>query len=60
MLLEDLNTLKNKELAYYNYDFFYLDKLSDDEFLVEFRFLKIDVLPNFPFMKSETMRDYFL
>ena len=43
MLLEDINTSKNKELPYHNYGFFELDKLSDDEFLVEFRFLKNDV-----------------
>ena len=43
MLLEDINTSKNKELPYYNYVYFELDKLSDDECLVEFRFLKNDV-----------------
>ena len=35
--------LQKKELPYYNYDYFELDKLSDDECLVEFRFLKNDV-----------------
>ena len=43
MLLEDINTSKNKELLYYNYDFFELDEVSVDEFLVEFRFVKNDV-----------------
>ena len=43
VLLEDINTSKNKELPYYNYDYFELDKISGDEWLVEFRYLKNDV-----------------
>ena len=43
LLLEDINTSKNKERPYYNYDYFELDKLSDDGCLVGFRFLNIDV-----------------
>ena len=43
LLLEDINTSKNKELSYHNYDYFELDKPSNDECLVEFRFLKHDV-----------------
>ena len=43
LLLEDINTSKNKELSYHNYDCFELDKPSNDECLVEFRFLKYDV-----------------
>ena len=39
LLLEDINTSKNKELPYYNYDYFALDKLSDDECLVLFIYL---------------------
>ena len=31
--LVDINTSKNKELPYYNCDYFELDKLSDDEWL---------------------------
>ena len=38
--VEDMSTSKDKELSYYNYDYFELDKLSDDECLVRFRFLK--------------------
>ena len=41
--LKTFSTSKNKELPYYNYDYFELDKLSDDECLVEFRFLKNDI-----------------
>ena len=40
MLLEDINTSKNKGLPYYNYVYFELDKLSDNQCLAEFRFLK--------------------
>ena len=43
MWLEDSNTSRNKELSYYNYDYFELDKPSDDKCLVEFRFLQNDV-----------------
>ena len=43
MWLEDSSTSRNKELSYYNYDYFELDKPSDDECLVEFRFLQNDV-----------------
>ena len=43
LCLEDINTSKTKEVPYYNYDYFELDKLSDDECLVEFRFLQNDV-----------------
>ena len=42
-MLEDINTLKNKELPYYNYNYFELDKLSEDECLVEFRYLQNNV-----------------
>ena len=38
---------------YYNDDFFDSDKLSDDEFLVEFRFLKNDV-----YQLSETLQSF--
>ena len=31
VLLEEINTSKNKELPYYNYDYFELDKISGDE-----------------------------
>ena len=34
LLLEDINTSKNKEFPYYNFDYFELDEFSDDEWLV--------------------------
>lgn len=43
LLLEDIITSKNRVFPYCNNDYFELDKLSDGECLVEFRFLKNDV-----------------
>ena len=40
--LDAINTSKNTELHYYNYDF-EVDKLSDDKCLVEFRSPKNDI-----------------
>ena len=37
------STLQKIKSPYYTYDYFELDKLSDDGCLVEFRFLNIDV-----------------
>ena len=40
LLLYDLHTAKSPDLPYWNYHKFDLDRLSDDECITEFRFLK--------------------
>jgi len=43
ILLYDLNTSKNPDFPYWQYERFELDSLSDDECRAEFRFLKNDI-----------------
>ena len=42
-LLYDLNTSKNRDFHYWEYDSFDLDAISKDDAYAEFRFLKSDV-----------------
>ena len=42
-LLYDLNTSKNRDFHYWEYDSFDLDAISEDDAYAEFRFLKSDV-----------------
>ena len=43
VVLYDLNSSKNPNFPYWQYDLFDLDKLCDDECKAEFRFLKNDI-----------------
>ena len=43
VLLYDVNTSKNPDFPYWNYERFDLDKLSDEESKAEFRFYKSDI-----------------
>ena len=43
VLLYHVNTSKNPDFPYWNYERFDLDKLSDEESKVEFRFYKSDI-----------------
>ena len=43
VLLYDVNTSKNPDFPYWNYERFDLDKLSDQESEAEFRFYKTDI-----------------